>query len=235
MLKNTDATLLGKNAPVQQDLRDALQEVTLAARSLRVLMDYLERHPDSLLRGKSMRRLSALVALALGALALVVTGCAATPSSQFYTLSAVPGPAAPSSDLSVAVGPIAIPASVDRPQIVVTVSPNQVRLDEFNRWVSPLQNNIARVVAENLVAMLGTPRVTLSPQLLAADVDYRVGIEVQTLRVGPGPGGDARRRLDGRAARRMAARGPAARPCASRRRSRATRRSPPRTAARSRA
>ena len=52
VLTSTDATLLGKNAPVQQDLRDALQEVTLAARSLRVLMDYLERHPDSLLRGK---------------------------------------------------------------------------------------------------------------------------------------------------------------------------------------
>ena len=131
-----------------------------------------------------MRRL-ALVA-SLGALALVVTGCAATPSSQFFTLSAVPGPAAPSSDLSVAVGPIAIPASVDRPQIVVTVSPTQVRLDEFNRWVSPLQNNIGRVVAENLVAMLGTPRVTLSPQLLAADVNYRVGIEVQTFESAPG-------------------------------------------------
>jgi hypothetical protein len=54
-----------------------------------------------------------------------------------------------------------------RPQIVVAVSQNQVGLDEFNRWVSPLQNNIGRVVAENLVAMLGTPRVTLSPQLLA--------------------------------------------------------------------
>ena len=52
VLTNADATLLGKNAPVQQDLRDALQEVTLAARSLRVLMDYLERHPDSLIRGK---------------------------------------------------------------------------------------------------------------------------------------------------------------------------------------
>jgi paraquat-inducible protein B len=52
VLTNTDATLLGKNAPIQQDLRDALQEVTLAARALRVLMDYLERHPDSLLRGK---------------------------------------------------------------------------------------------------------------------------------------------------------------------------------------
>ena len=36
----------------QQDLRDALQEVTRAARSLRVLIDYLERHPEALIRGK---------------------------------------------------------------------------------------------------------------------------------------------------------------------------------------
>jgi paraquat-inducible protein B len=52
VLKNTDTTLLGKNAPVQQELRDALQEVARAARSLRVLTDYLERHPESLIRGK---------------------------------------------------------------------------------------------------------------------------------------------------------------------------------------
>jgi paraquat-inducible protein B len=53
VLKNTDATLVGKDAPAQQDLRDALQEITRAARSLRVLADYLERHPESLIRGKT--------------------------------------------------------------------------------------------------------------------------------------------------------------------------------------
>ena len=52
LLKNADTTVLGRNAPLQQDLRDALQEITLAARSLRVLADYLDRHPESLLRGK---------------------------------------------------------------------------------------------------------------------------------------------------------------------------------------
>jgi len=53
VLKNTDATLVGKDAPAQQELRDALQEITRAARSLRVLADYLERHPESLIRGKT--------------------------------------------------------------------------------------------------------------------------------------------------------------------------------------
>jgi paraquat-inducible protein B len=52
-LNNADATLVGKDAPAQQELRDALQEITRAARSLRVLADYLERHPESLIRGKT--------------------------------------------------------------------------------------------------------------------------------------------------------------------------------------
>ena len=42
------------------------------------------------------------------------------------------------------------------------------------------------MVAENLVAMLGTPRVTLFPQTLSADADYRVAIEVQSFESAPG-------------------------------------------------
>lgn len=53
LLKNTDATLLGRDAPGQLALRNALQEVARAARSVRVLSNYLERHPEALLRGKS--------------------------------------------------------------------------------------------------------------------------------------------------------------------------------------
>ncbi len=53
VLKSTDETLLGTDAPGQIELRDALQEVARAARSVRVLSDYLERHPEALLRGKA--------------------------------------------------------------------------------------------------------------------------------------------------------------------------------------
>jgi paraquat-inducible protein B len=53
VLKNTDTTLFGKDSPAPQDLRDTLQEVTRAARSVRILVDYLERHPEMLLRGKT--------------------------------------------------------------------------------------------------------------------------------------------------------------------------------------
>jgi paraquat-inducible protein B len=43
---------LSADAPLQQDMRDALHEVTRAAQALRVLADYLERHPEALIRGK---------------------------------------------------------------------------------------------------------------------------------------------------------------------------------------
>jgi paraquat-inducible protein B len=47
---------LSADAPLQQDLRVTLREVARTAQSLRVLTDYLERHPESLIRGKQEDR-----------------------------------------------------------------------------------------------------------------------------------------------------------------------------------
>jgi uncharacterized lipoprotein YmbA len=113
------------------------------------------------------------------ALVLLVTGCASTPAARYYTLSAATEPAAPSSALSVVVGPVAVPDEVDRPQIVVRTSPHRMQVDEFNLWTAPLPNTISRVVAQNLVTLLGTPHVTLFPQTLSTSAGYRVAIEVQ--------------------------------------------------------
>nr|WP_156117676.1 MlaD family protein [Collimonas arenae] len=44
---------LSPNAPVQQDARRMMQELTRAATSLRTLTDYLERHPEAVIRGKT--------------------------------------------------------------------------------------------------------------------------------------------------------------------------------------
>ena len=50
-LTNT-ASLTEPNSAQLQQMDSTLQEVSRAARSLRVLADYLERHPEALLRGK---------------------------------------------------------------------------------------------------------------------------------------------------------------------------------------
>jgi uncharacterized lipoprotein YmbA len=135
-----------------------------------------------------MKRLTGITLICV--LVALLTGCASSPQSHFYTLSPVSKPAAAAAgNYSVSVGPVTIPAAVDRPQIVVRVGPNQVDIDEFNRWASPLQSDIARVVAENLVQMLGTPDVTLFPQTTAAGATYRVVISV--LRFDSIPGKEA--------------------------------------------
>lgn len=50
-LNAADRTLF-TDSPLQQDLHHTLDELSRAAASIRVLTDYLERHPESLLRGK---------------------------------------------------------------------------------------------------------------------------------------------------------------------------------------
>jgi paraquat-inducible protein B len=50
-LKNAKE-LLGRDAPLENDLGSTLLQVSRAAKSISALVDYLERHPESLLRGK---------------------------------------------------------------------------------------------------------------------------------------------------------------------------------------
>lgn len=126
----------------------------------------------------------AAVAIAFG----LAAGCSTPPPSRFYTLAATAtSTSAPQpSTLVIAVGPVTVPSVVDRPEFVVSTSPNEVRLDDFHRWASPLQDGVSRAIAENLVAILGTPRVVRFPQTLATEPDYRVAIEVRTFESTPG-------------------------------------------------
>ena len=130
-----------------------------------------------------MRRFAACILLF--ALAVAGGGCA-SPRSHFYTLSSAAKPVTTGADYSVAVGPVSVPAAVDRPQFVVRLAPNQVAIDEFHRWASPLPDAITRVVAENLSAMLGTPHVTVFSRATAAGARYRVLIDVLRFESAPG-------------------------------------------------
>ena len=130
-----------------------------------------------------MRRLAALATACT--LAVLAASCS-SPPSRFYTLSAVAPSGSATSQLSIVVGPVSVPPTIDRPQIVVTTSANQVALDEFNRWASSVSDNLASVVADNLAALLGTNRVAVSAQTVSTDFDYRVQIDVRNFESAPG-------------------------------------------------
>lgn len=51
-LRSVETNFVDAQAPLQRSTGQALAEVQRAAQALRVLADYLQRHPESLLRGK---------------------------------------------------------------------------------------------------------------------------------------------------------------------------------------
>ncbi len=145
-----------------------------------------------------MKRIAYVI---LCALAVLPAGCASTQPSQFYTLSpALPPAVTAMTDTSLSVGPVLIPADIDRPQIVLKTGPNSVFMDQVHRWASPLSGAIARVVAENLASLLGTHQVTVFPQSPAAEASYRVGIDILHFESEPGKSAtlDARWRIHSR-------------------------------------
>lgn len=116
--------------------------------------------------------------ISIALVAIVAAGCSTAPS-RFYALdSTAIADGTPAAHAAVMVGPVTVPAAVDRPEFVVQVAPNRDEVDEFNRWVAPLNDAIARAVAGNLVVLLGTPDV--ATETLANFIpDYRVTIDVQ--------------------------------------------------------
>lgn len=90
--------------------------------------------------------------------AVLLAGCVtmSSPNSQLYTLSASNGESAQTADgngadLAVlAVGPVDLPDYLRRPQIVSREGENRIKVAEFDRWAAPLNEQVERVLAENL-------------------------------------------------------------------------------------
>ena len=123
------------------------------------------------------RRFAQLLSIVV--IAAGISACGTSAPSRFYTLdSTAVSDGRPASRAAVMVGPVSVPGSVDQPQIVVQVAPNRVEVDEFNRWVAPLNDSIARTVAGDLSTLLGSPDVATA-QLANFNADYRVTIDVQ--------------------------------------------------------
>ena len=123
------------------------------------------------------RRIAYLISFAL--IVATATGCSVSAPSKFYTLDSTALPdGTPVAHTQVMVGPVTVPAAVDRPEFVVQVAPNRVEVDEFNRWIAPLNDAVARAVAGDLVVMLGTPDVATS-SLADFNPAYRVTIDIQ--------------------------------------------------------
>lgn len=114
-------------------------------------------------------------------LVLVLAACGTPLTERFYTLdtSGRPQPAAQPARYRIAVGPVTVPALVDRPQMVLRDGAHRVTLAEQSRWAEPLKDNIERVVAGNLALLLDDAEVAAASQSAAEAAGYRVLLDVQ--------------------------------------------------------
>jgi uncharacterized lipoprotein YmbA len=119
----------------------------------------------------------------LAAASLVLLAACGTPARiNYYTLTvpAASQPAAPGAGaVNVYVGPVTLPETVDRPQMVKRVDANQVEIADLERWAEPLKAAIPRLVAETLSRELAGATVMASRQSATLAFDYRVAIDVQ--------------------------------------------------------
>ncbi len=120
-------------------------------------------------------------------LLLALTGCGTSTPAKFYMLNAIPSPgkeafgAEKRRTVSIGIGPVELPAYLDRQQIVTRVSENQVDLAMFHEWAEPLKDNFIRVLAENLSALDTEGLFSVYPMRGPSPVDFQLEIEVVRL------------------------------------------------------
>jgi len=127
---------------------------------------------------------------------LVLSAClgggSQAPSRRYYVLNSlhtVDNPHQPIADLKeavVVIGPLTLTQVLDRPQIIIRQSDNEIRVSDLDRWAEPLNENLARVVVDNLAILISSGRVIRFPPPRSLPVDYQVIMEVTRFDGKPG-------------------------------------------------
>jgi len=123
-----------------------------------------------------MRTIHAFLLLAVISLA----GCGTDKPTRLYVLTPLaPKPASVSTEgVAIGVGPITLPKYLDRPQMVTSVSSNQMSQANFDQWGGDLNDNMTRVLADNLANLLATDRVSLYPWKDRAPIQFQITLDV---------------------------------------------------------
>ena len=136
------------------------------------------------------QRLYSLGAL-LGCIVIIiaVSGCARTPPTRFFILTAGASISATAAGklegLRVGIGPVTIADYLDRPQLVSRKSANELNLSEFVQWAEPLDANIGRVLVENLSAQIPSVKFIGLPLRRPPKLDYASAVRILRFDTGP--------------------------------------------------
>ncbi|KPJ97966.1 MAG: hypothetical protein AMJ60_09880 [Desulfobacterales bacterium SG8_35] len=113
-------------------------------------------------------------------------GCAGrSQSARFYVLSPEAAPelqvkstSAGSSDIAIGISPVSLPKYLRKPQMVTRTGSNELHLAEYDRWAGKIEEDIGRVIAENLSHMLATDKVLSYPAIEGIPLDYTINLDI---------------------------------------------------------
>ncbi|MEI7996108.1 MAG: PqiC family protein [Methylococcaceae bacterium] len=113
----------------------------------------------------------------------LLSACASTLPTHFYTLESQSRPPVAASTAIIkkrliGVGPLSLPALLDRRQIITREDNNTVKLAEFDQWAAPLKDNVIAVLSKNLATLQPNAIVRAYPWGVYGNVDYRVIIDI---------------------------------------------------------
>lgn len=121
---------------------------------------------------------------------LLLSACASTPPTNFYVLEPLSEPSASATDMAkkhlIGVGPVSIPALIERQKIVTRTAANGVEIAEFHQWASPLKEDITRVLTHDLSLLLPGDVIRSYPWGAFGSVDYRIIVDVVRFDTHPG-------------------------------------------------
>ena len=76
--------------------------------------------------------------------------------------------------LAVGVGPLRTPDYLSRSQFVMRGSDATIIVDDFNRWIEPVDDAVYRIISENLDNIIDDAVVVAFPYTHIADLDYQL-------------------------------------------------------------
>lgn len=129
-----------------------------------------------------------LIIIFISALLLgTLTACSTSPAPHLYIIEPMTAWAnmETDNDLSIGVGPVRLPAHLNRKGIVTHDQRYRVNAAEFDRWAEPLDHNITNALAENLSVLIPSDQVIAYPWDSAHDFDFTVQVRVITFGANP--------------------------------------------------
>ena len=110
-------------------------------------------------------------------------------SSRFFVLTAMSPPTSdglpatsdPGRPLTLAVGQVRLAPYLDRNDLAIRLSADEIRYSDGERWAEPLERSVTNVVALNLSRLLGTARVVAYPQPPGLRTAYQIDLEIGRL------------------------------------------------------